>query len=275
MPLVLLCGFPSSGKSKRAEELKAFIESSYNRKVHSISDENVGIDKNTVYADSKKEKEARGKLKSATQRLLSKEDVVMLDSLNYIKGFRYELYCAVKSSQTPHCVIFCNTPAEMTSDWNGRRPEEEKYSQEILDALVMRFEPPESKNRWDSPLFTVLPTDELPCSAICDALFHRKAPPPNLSTVSQPLSATNFLYELDKRTQEAVTTLVAAQKTSVPGDEVAIPGAKDRVHLARTINNAELQRLRRQFISYTKLHPVEDISLLANMFVQYINNSIK
>ncbi|XP_071490173.1 protein KTI12 homolog [Diadema antillarum] len=275
MPLVLLCGFPSSGKSKRAEELKAFIESSYDRKVHSISDEKVGIDKNTVYADSKKEKEARGKLKSATQRLLSKEDVVILDSLNYIKGFRYELYCAVKSSQTPHCVIFCNTPAEMTSDWNGRRPEEEKYSQEILDALVMRFEPPESKNRWDSPLFTVLPTDELPCSAICDALFHRKAPPPNLSTVSQPLSATNFLYELDKRTQEAVTTLVAAQKTSVPGDEVAIPGAKDRVHLARTINNAELQRLRRQFISYTKLHPVEDISLLANMFVQYINNSIK
>ncbi|XP_072173656.1 protein KTI12 homolog [Diadema setosum] len=275
MPLVLLCGFPSSGKSKRAEELKAFIESSSDRKLHSVSDENVGIDKNTVYADSKKEKEARGKLKSATQRLLSKEDVVILDSLNYIKGFRYELYCAVKSSQTPHCVIFCNTPAEMASDWNGRRPEEEKYSQEILDALVMRFEPPESKNRWDSPLFTVMPTDELPCSAICDALFHRKAPPPNLSTVSQPLSATNFLYELDKRTQEAVTTLVAAQKTSVPGDEVAIPGAKDRVHLARTINNAELQRLRRQFISYTKLHPVEDISLLANMFVQYINNSIK
>ena len=53
-----------------------------------------------------------------------------------------------------------------------------------LDGLVMRFEAPQPKNRWDSPLFTILPEDELPCEAICDALFHRKAPPPNMSTVS-------------------------------------------------------------------------------------------
>ena len=53
-----------------------------------------------------------------------------------------------------------------------------------LDGLVMRFEAPVGKNRWDSPLFTVLPDDVLPCEAICDALFHRKAPPPNMSTVS-------------------------------------------------------------------------------------------
>ena len=53
-----------------------------------------------------------------------------------------------------------------------------------LDGLVMRFEAPQSRNRWDSPLFTILPEDELPCEAICDALFHRKAPPPNMSTVS-------------------------------------------------------------------------------------------
>ena len=53
-----------------------------------------------------------------------------------------------------------------------------------LDGLVMRFEAPESRNRWDSPLFTILPEDELPFEAICDAIFHRKAPPPNMSTVS-------------------------------------------------------------------------------------------
>ncbi|XP_030856394.1 protein KTI12 homolog [Strongylocentrotus purpuratus] len=275
MPLVIMCGYPSSGKSKRSNQLQSFIESSTDKKCLIINDDSFGTDKNDVYADSKKEKDARGKLKSSTQRLLSKDDLVILDSLNYIKGFRYELYCAVKSSQTPHCVIFCDTPVEVATTWNSEREDQEKYTKEIFDGLVMRFEAPVSKNRWDSPLFSIAPSDELPCQEIYDALFLRKAPPRNLSTVSQPLSATNFLYELDKRTQEAVTTLMSAQKTSIPGDDISIPGAKDKVHLARSINNAELQRIRRQFITYTKLHAIEDISMLANMFVQYINNSIK
>ena len=65
-----------------------------------------------------------------------------------------------------------------------------------LDGLVMRFEAPQSRNRWDSPLFTILPEDELPCEAICDALFHRKAPPPNMSTVSVGWSNSFHLHHL-------------------------------------------------------------------------------
>jgi hypothetical protein len=43
-------------------------------------------DKNTVYLDSKLEKEVRGRLKSELIRLLSKETVLIADGLNYIKG---------------------------------------------------------------------------------------------------------------------------------------------------------------------------------------------
>lgn len=53
-----------------------------------------------------------------------------------------------------------------------------------FDALVLRFEAPDSRNRWDSPLFTILKDDTLPYEAISDALFKRKAPPPNQSTQS-------------------------------------------------------------------------------------------
>lgn len=53
-----------------------------------------------------------------------------------------------------------------------------------FDALVLRFEAPDSRNRWDSPLFTILKDDPLPCEAISDALYKRKAPPPNQSTQS-------------------------------------------------------------------------------------------
>ena len=42
--------------------------------------------KSAVYNEAKAEKEVRSTLKSAVLRVLSKDGVVILDSLNYIKG---------------------------------------------------------------------------------------------------------------------------------------------------------------------------------------------
>uniref|UniRef100_A0A803JEH2 Protein KTI12 homolog n=1 Tax=Xenopus tropicalis TaxID=8364 RepID=A0A803JEH2_XENTR len=163
------------------------------------------------------------------KRKLNKEEVVILDSPNYIKGYRYELFCLIKHVQTPHCLIHCITAPEISSTWNQNRDKNEQYNQEIFDALVQRFEFPDSRNRWDSPLFTVHKDEKLPLEQICNAIFHRKAPPPNQSTQMQPLSSTNFLHELDKVTQEVVTTVLNAQKTSVPGDVIMVPGASEKI----------------------------------------------
>ncbi|KAL5019962.1 hypothetical protein ScPMuIL_002854 [Solemya velum] len=275
MPLLILCGLPSSGKSRRAQELDDYLSNELNKKVNTITDHYDGRDKNVVYGDPGKEKNLRATLKSSVQRLLNKEDVVVVDSMNYIKGCRYELYCVTKAAHTPHCVVQCDTNAETACQWNQARDETDRYTQEIFDALVMRFEPPAPNNRWDSPLFLVHPGDDLPFQQISDSLFSRKPPPPNMATQSQPLSSTNFLYELDKTTQEAITVLLEAQKTSVAGDQISVPGAKDKLALCRIYTLAELQRHRRQFITYTKLHPVQDTSKIANMFVQYLNNCLR
>ncbi|KAM8974693.1 protein KTI12 homolog [Pelodytes ibericus] len=273
MPLVVLCGFPCSGKSRRARELHQHLEQT-GRKVYIVGDNVLELDKNSVYTDSRNEKEMRGALRAAVERKLSKDDVVILDSLNYIKGYRYELFCLIKHVQTPHCLIHCLTAPEISSKWNQNRDQSEQYNQELFDGLVQRFEAPDSRNRWDSPLFTVHVDDELPIEQICNAIFHRKAPPPNQSTQTQPLSSTNFLHELDKVTQDVVTAVLNAQKTSIPGDVIVVPGASERIKLPRILTMSELRRLRHQFISYTKLHPNENISQLANMFVQYVNQSI-
>ncbi|XP_029431816.1 protein KTI12 homolog [Rhinatrema bivittatum] len=274
MPLVVLCGLPCSGKSRRAHELREHLaEGGSGRKVHVVSEEALGVQRNAVYADSRKEKELRGTLRAEVERKLNKEDVVILDSLNYIKGYRYELFCLIKHTQTPYCLIHCLTAPEISFMWNSSREPENQYMPEIFDALVQRFEAPDSRNRWDSPLFTVQKDDDLPLEDICNAIFHRKAPAPNQSTQSQPFSSTNYLHELDKVTQDVVMAILNAQKTSVPGDVIAVPGANEKIELTRTLNMAELRKLRRQFISYTKLHPNENISQLANMFVQYLNKS--
>ena len=42
---------------------------------------------------------------SAIQRAIGKNKIVIVDSMNYIKGFRYQLYCEAKALQTPSCVV--------------------------------------------------------------------------------------------------------------------------------------------------------------------------
>ncbi|XP_056273552.1 protein KTI12 homolog [Pseudoliparis swirei] len=275
MPLIVMCGYPSSGKTRRAEELKVCFERNTDRKVHVVGDGALGVERNTVYADSQKEKNVRASLKAEVERKLNKDDVVIFDSLNYIKGYRYELFCLIKHAQTPHCLVYCLTSDEMSSTWNTSRDAAEQYNQDILDALVLRFEAPDSRNRWDSPLFTILKDDSLPFEDISDALFKRKAPKPNKSTQSQPLSSSNFLYELDKMTQDVLMAIFNSQKTSVPGDLIPVPGATEKIELTQSINMAELRKLRRQFISYTKMHPTENTGHICNMFVRYLNKSLQ
>ncbi len=53
-----------------------------------------------------------------------------------------------------------------------------------FDALVQRYEPPESRHRWDAPLFELTPDDELPIEQIADYLANKRPPPPNKSTVN-------------------------------------------------------------------------------------------
>ncbi|XP_046720424.1 protein KTI12 homolog isoform X1 [Silurus meridionalis] len=274
MPLIIICGFPCSGKSRRANELRHYFAENTDKQVDIIGDEMQSIDKNSMYADSQREKNLRGSLRSEVERKINKDDIVILDSMNYIKGYRYELFCLIKHVQTPHCLVYCLTSAALSAEWNKEREANYQYSQEIMDALILRFEAPDSRNRWDSPLFTVQKEDKLPFEAISDAILKRKVPPPNQSTQSQPLSSVNFLYELDRVTQDVLMAVFDLQKTSIPGDVIAIPGTTEKIKVTRSFNLAELRKLRRQFISYTKMHPAENIGQIANMFVQYLNKSV-
>jgi protein KTI12 len=47
----------------------------------------------------------RGYFKTEVERLLTSKTVVILDTLNYIKGFRYELYCLARTAKSTNCVV--------------------------------------------------------------------------------------------------------------------------------------------------------------------------
>ncbi|EMG48640.1 hypothetical protein G210_0761 [Candida maltosa Xu316] len=230
MPLVIFTGFPSSGKTKWAKTLQTELETriakakeasepGHNYTVTYHSDETLGID-HDIYNDSNKEKLARGSQISAVKRDLSRNNIVILDALSYIKGFRYQLFCEAKGNVTPHCVIHVIAPIEKCIEWNETQTN--KWDPNLMKQLEMRYEEPNSETRWDSPLFTVLsqdPSETLPMDEIWNALVLKKAPPPNAATLVKATSGNSFLQELDKKTQEVVSKILQQQQIIV-GDVV-------------------------------------------------------
>lgn len=64
---------------------------------------------------------------------------------------RYEIWCIARAVGTRCCVLHCAMAAEQCRQWNAARPD--CYSQAVFDDLAGRFERPDSRNRWDAPLF--------------------------------------------------------------------------------------------------------------------------
>nr|XP_023015135.1 protein KTI12 homolog [Leptinotarsa decemlineata] len=277
MPFIVITGIPSSGKTTRSLELKKFFEEQ-GKEVHIVSEYDqmirAGFEKTSLYADSNKEKHIRGVLKSEVLRLITPTNVVILDALNYIKGYRYELFCGTKANKCTQCTV--HTEINRDQAWNfneNRENESEKYDRATFDALLMRFEDPEGKNRWDSPLFMVFPEHTLDTAAIFASLFNKGRPKPNMSTQNPPLKSTNFLYDLDRVTKNIVDELIKVVNVGGHG-LVEVPGYQD---LSVDVSNISVQQLmsaRRQYISYSRTH-APNPEHIPKLFVKFLSTSLK
>ncbi|KAI4775604.1 chromatin associated protein KTI12 [Aureobasidium sp. EXF-3400] len=287
MPLILISGFPSSGKTHRSEQLKEYFaqrisESEDPRiaklKIHHLNDQNLGLDRD-VYAAARSEKDARATLSSAIKRDLTANSIVIADSMNYIKGFRYQMFCEAKAQRTPSCVVHIGTPVEKCRQLNQLALDAGTggYAPELFENLVFRYEEPNGMTRWDSPLYTV-PFDDSapPLEELWDTLVGGKvkAVKPNSATVLAPATEQNYLYELDKTTSDIVAQISGWQKDhpGESGGEVVVQGAENVIELpANAIGLPQLQRLRRQFITMNRTHSLTK-DRIKDLFVDYLND---
>lgn len=155
---------------------------------------------------------------------------------------------------------------------NAERGESERYETDVLHKLMQRFEAPDSRNRWDSPLVPVL-NDDIPLQQIESALFSRAPPPPNLSTQSQPVSSSDYMTRLDVRSREVVQLIMKAQDTG-NHTGIVVPELGTSVSLQRPVSSIELNKLRRQFLNYNKTHPAISDQQIVGNFVQFIQSNI-
>lgn len=253
-----------------------------------------------MYGAARSEKDARATFSSAIKRDLSNNDIVVADGMNYIKGFRYQLYCEAKAQVTPNCVvcgrrsytsltsqadfseIHIGTPVDKCREINDKALQDGTggYASDLFENLVFRYEEPNGMTRWDSPLY-IVPYDDPtpPLDDIWDAMVGGKVKTvrPNAATVLKPATQQNYLYELDKTTSDIVGQISAWQKDH-PGEgggEIAVTGAENVLDLpANPLGLPQLQRLRRQFISLNRQHELSK-DRLSHLFVEYMNDAFQ
>ncbi|KIO04202.1 hypothetical protein M404DRAFT_143643 [Pisolithus tinctorius Marx 270] len=265
MALITISGYPSSGKSQRAAQIKRHFEARLadpfytgpSLSVVVLDDDTLNIDRSS-YNDSRSEKPARGTLFTAVQRNLAQNKIVIVDSLNYIKGFRYQMYCAAREIKVRVCTVYVLATPDLCKQWNSERTDGKAYAPETLANLLQRYEEPSSMVRWDSPLFTVSWSDEdVPADDIWRAITEGVVKPPNTGTQAVAKAPTDALRTLEHTTASVVSALVSEQANSGSlGGTTAVtlsPMLKVRITLPpRNVTLSELQRLKRQFVMLHK-----------------------
>lgn len=246
-----------------------------------------------------REKNLRGMLRSAVDRAVSRDAIVIVDSLNNIKGYRYELWCLARASGTHYCVLHCVADEAECRAWNDDRRLKQlpAYEENIFNDLVRRFERPDGKNRWDSRLFELHPGKEEiheGSQAIVEAVNfltgdknsvgtrNSQTLQPTIATQNARTSDTNSLYELDRATQEIVSILVDAQAQGMGGvvRSVSLGEGLPIINLQRSVGLPELRRLRRTFLklagqsSLSGPPPPSDAKSAKRMFADYLNREL-
>ncbi|KAK4146375.1 chromatin associated protein KTI12 [Dichotomopilus funicola] len=389
MPLIIITGLPTSGKTTRARQLHAYLSSRLaatsqqqqqsqsqppptpQYRLHLISDPSLSISR-TVYdlsptqlpahvrSANASEKDARAAIYAAVKRVLSPRDIVILDGLNYIKGWRYQLFCEAKNVRTACCVLqigcgrerargvnearlarrgvdggeavgdkgergdevkaapgqelapesepepTAETPAVVagndTTNDEDDNDDEEPYTPSNWENLVFRYEEPNPMTRWDSPLFTLIwEDDDAQTQQVFDKIWdtiagdNRKAVKPNQSTVQRDKDpGGDYLYILERETQDIVKRILERQADEGEGGEVTLPrvngaaaagsaGGEDLVVElpGKKVGLPQLQRYRRAFVALNRggigLEAVGKLAAerLRESFVGYLNDAFE
>jgi protein KTI12 len=253
MALVTISGYPCSGKTTRALQIQTAFEERIKdpayvgpiKTVKLISDETLELSRKAYdgelrllvhlyvnlnsLVDGRMEKPQRGALFSAIQRNLNSDTIVIVDGLNYIKGFRYQMYCLAREVSARVATVGAPTsrpstrklmqddryslPHLRTHAAIGTNSEQKRrvtptrrgcfpppvfdpvnaYASSSFDNLIQRYEEPSSMVRWDSPLSTVPWTeDQPPTEEIWQAVTAGVLKPPNAGTSSVSMMTSDL-----------------------------------------------------------------------------------
>ncbi|KAM3132889.1 hypothetical protein pb186bvf_015037 [Paramecium bursaria] len=274
MPLLIICGRPGSGKTKRAQEIANYIQTNFQKECIIVNEENSKIIRNEGYKDPNNEKQTRGFLRSSVEKYVQSH-IVIFDSMNYIKGFRYEIFCLARAAKTTYCVLYCNSPYEVCVEYNKQR--EDQFSIELFEDLFKRMEVPNQLNKWDSPYFEVRYNEPTPLEEISETLLvmKNKSKDP-VATKQEKLHEGNFVHEQDKRIQEIFEHISKNQLDDIQNRNgvMKFPGSQCTIRMYKPLSQIEIKKLRLEFLNLIRVNPINNINLVHDALINFLQGQL-
>ncbi|KAF0988447.1 hypothetical protein HZS_5953 [Henneguya salminicola] len=205
MPVVVICGYPCSGKSTLAKKLEFYYTSIKSKRVVIISDNDSTITRDEFYNNSSLEITSRNTIKNMAIQSFSVYDIIIIDTMAYIKSFRYEIYCACKAQRQKHLILHVSTDIEKCIVMNSNK-DSTRYSETTIRSIVDRFEYPNLNDRWDFPLLSVDIYSDIPFERI--DLNLSKPPPKSNKSTKVSLKKADVVVNLCQVTQEIVNNIL-------------------------------------------------------------------
>jgi protein KTI12 len=248
MPLIIITGYPCCGKTTFSNKLGEYFQQQFlledgvdnnkkSKNVIIINEESECIKKREGYKNSFNEKLSRAALKSAVDHALKADCTVIVDSLNYIKGYRYELYCIARSLRTPHCVAWVECDDIISWQWNIERSINDidnSYEELIMSDLRLRFEGPLEKNRWDNPLFRINCTPLIENSLNSDNKDEKN----KIETINKIEASLDNIYIKDKivveKEQEENKTVFTSWRKKKVSNQPSSPSVISKMTISST-----------------------------------------
>lgn len=255
MALIILSGIPGSGKTLLANNLKKILDES-GQKCVITSEPSV---EDGAFSASKLETQARSDYKASIRRSLAPGTIVIADGMNFIKGFRYELFCLARQEHLRFCCAYCEVDPNI-----ARERSRSRYPEKNLEDLIGRMEKPSEKNKFDKPLFIVTDANDQETlhNIVACVLSKNSQLAPKKATAKVMGSSATLNDKIDHVINDFCTQFLEVQNQIPLGSNMNICGAD--LILKKKLNAGQLKRARREFADRAKT--ITDTSNIAQLF---------
>ncbi|KAK8111625.1 uncharacterized protein PG998_008082 [Apiospora kogelbergensis] len=289
MPLIMVTGFPTSGKSTRAKQLHAYLDERIKETSNGVPPQ---VPPALNFRPDAFDIALGVRLVGPAGAYPLRQRFGKGCASNHLRCCQAraagDTNCTANQKPYGHRAVFFRSDAlpDKAKEVNQerlRRQQEAKtagqhleqddeseapYAPENWDNLVFRYEEPNAMTRWDSPLFTLLWDDDeeqtkQTFNSLWDAVAGegRKVVKPNQATVQRSRDAGgDYLYTLDRETQDIVKGILD-QQSEEGGDDIRLPkdpsqagGDELIVELpaGRKTGLPQLQRMRRAYMNLNR-----------------------
>ena len=140
------------------------------------------------------------------------------------------------------------------------------------------MERPIEKNRWDKPLFTIWPEDQLNFEEIYKHLFdNQKTMKQTRTTTHKVKLGNNYSYKTDKILQDIFDDCVKKlneNKKFMGNKYVFLKVGTKEIKLKKDISINSLKKWKNEFISMNKLNPFETVEAIQEAFVYFLSSKL-